>query len=150
MKLTFWFNLLGWPENIRTDSGPQFRSEFDDFGENFYILHELSSPYHPDSNGLAEAAVKNAKSLLKKCEITGQIFQRCFQKQATQQDTYIEYASTRSPRLTTPATMPPPTMFSHINESPETVGLLPTGYPSHLHNNALVPQGEDSSDFSAD
>ena len=77
MKLTFWFNLLGWPEIIRRDGGPQFCSEFDDFCKNFYIHHELSSPYHLESNGLAEAAVKNAKSLLKKCEITGQNFQRC-------------------------------------------------------------------------
>ena len=44
--------------------------------KNFYIHHKLSSPYHPESNGLAEAAVKNAQSLLKKCEITGQNFQR--------------------------------------------------------------------------
>ena len=77
MKLTFWFNLLGWPEIIRSDGGPQFRSEFDEFCKNFYFHNELSSPYHPESNGLAEATVKNAKSLLKKCEIIGQNFQRC-------------------------------------------------------------------------
>ena len=44
--------------------------------EKKYIHRKLSSPYHPESNGLAEAAVKNAKSLLKKCEITDQNFQR--------------------------------------------------------------------------
>ena len=76
IKLTNGFNILGWPEKIRTDGGPQFRSEFDDFCKSFYIHHELFSPYHPESNGLAEAAVKNAKNLLKKCEITGQNFQR--------------------------------------------------------------------------
>ena len=76
IKLTNWFNILGWPETIRTDGGPQFRSEFDEFCKSFYICHELSSPYHPESNGLAEAAVKNAKTLLKKCELTGQNFQR--------------------------------------------------------------------------
>ena len=62
MKLTNWFNIQGLPETIRTDGGPQFRSEFDDFCKSFYIFHELSFPYHPESNGLAEAAVKNAKS----------------------------------------------------------------------------------------
>ena len=76
MKLTSWFNLVGWPETIRTEGGPQFRLEFDEFCKNFYIHHKLSSPYHPELNGLAEAAVKNAKSLLKKCKITGQNFQR--------------------------------------------------------------------------
>ena len=75
IKLTNWFNILGWPETIRTDGGPQFRSEFDEFCKSFYICHELSSPYHPESNGLAEAAVKNAKTLLKKCELTSQNFQ---------------------------------------------------------------------------
>ena len=76
IKLTNWFNILGWPETIRTDGGPQFRSEFDNFCKSFYIRHELSSPYHLESNGLAEAAVKNTKNLLKKCELTGQNFQR--------------------------------------------------------------------------
>ena len=76
LKLTNWFNLLGWLETIRTDGGPQFLSEFDDFCKTVSINHELSSPYHPESKGLAEAAVKNAKSLLKKCELTGQNFQR--------------------------------------------------------------------------
>ena len=71
-QLTNWFNILGWPEKIRTDGGPQFRSEFDNFCKSFYIHHELSSPYHPESNGLAEAAVKNAK----KCNMTGQNLQR--------------------------------------------------------------------------
>ena len=62
LKLTFWFNLLGWPETIQTDGGPQFRSKFDDFNKNFYIHRELSYPCHPESNSLAEATVKNSKS----------------------------------------------------------------------------------------
>ena len=56
IKLTNRFNLLGWPEIICTDGGPQFQ---------FFIHHELLSPYHPKSNGLAEAAVKNTKTLFK-------------------------------------------------------------------------------------
>ena len=32
-----------------------------------YIHHELSSLYNPESNGLAEAAVKNMKSLILRC-----------------------------------------------------------------------------------
>ena len=50
--------------HIRTDGGPQFRSEFKDFCASHGIQHELSSPYNPESNGLAEAAVKNLKSIV--------------------------------------------------------------------------------------
>ena len=71
IKLTNWFNILGWPEKILTNGGPQFCSEFNYFCKSFYICHELSSPY-----GLSEAAVKNAKTLLKNFELTGQNFQR--------------------------------------------------------------------------
>ena len=73
--LSTWFNMLGWPETIRTDGGPQYRSEFDQFCSQYHINHELTSPYNSQANGLAEAAVKNAKTLLRKCKITGEDFQ---------------------------------------------------------------------------
>ena len=55
------FNLLGWPRSIRSDGGPQFRSEFTDFCNKNHIRHEMSSPYNPRANGLAESAVKTVK-----------------------------------------------------------------------------------------
>ena len=64
--LTDWFNTFGWPERIRTDNGPQYRSEFDEFCKQFNIIHENSSPYFAQSNGLSEAAVKQMKHLMKK------------------------------------------------------------------------------------
>ena len=64
--LTDWFNNFGWPERIRTDNGPQYRSEFNEFCKNFNIIHENSSPYFAQSNGLSEAAVKQMKHLMKK------------------------------------------------------------------------------------
>jgi hypothetical protein len=67
-KLSQWFNLLGWPQSIRTDGGPQFRTEFDSFCSSKKIHHELTSPHNPQANGLAESAVKNAKHLLIKCK----------------------------------------------------------------------------------
>ena len=70
-----WFNMLGWPKIIRSNGGPQFRSEFDEFCEEKDIVHELTSPYNPQANGLAEAAVKNCKHLLIKCLQTGEDFQ---------------------------------------------------------------------------
>ena len=65
--LTSWFLDWGFPKTIRSDNGPQFREKFKQFCEANGIKHETSSPYHPASNGLAEAAVKNVKRLLGKC-----------------------------------------------------------------------------------
>ena len=43
-----------------------YETTFDTFCEKYGITHILSSAYHPQSNGAAEAAVKNVKYLLKK------------------------------------------------------------------------------------
>ena len=63
-QLSTWFTEYGWPSTLRSDGGPQFRTEFSAFCRNNGIKHELSSPYNPESNGLAEAAVKNIKTLI--------------------------------------------------------------------------------------
>ena len=65
--LSEWFNLLGWPRSIRSDGGPQFRSEFTEFCNRHHIRHEMPSPYNPRANGLAKSAVKTVKNMLKKC-----------------------------------------------------------------------------------
>ncbi len=72
--LETWFRDWGFPTVIRTDGGPQFRTEFDDFCKAKGIIHELSSPYNPRSNGLAESGVKAVKTLLSKCHETGEDF----------------------------------------------------------------------------
>ena len=64
LHLENWLNDFGWPTHIRTDGGPQFRSELEEFCAAHGIQLELSSPYNPESNGLAEAAVKNPKSIV--------------------------------------------------------------------------------------
>ena len=66
-QLSDWFIEVGWPTAIRTDGGPQFRTEFSQFCDRHGIKHELSSPYNPESNGLAEAAVKNTKAIITRC-----------------------------------------------------------------------------------
>ena len=66
--LTSLFNSVGWPQQITSDNGPQFRSEFKQFCKDHQILHIPSSPHNPESNGLAESAVKQVKLLLSKME----------------------------------------------------------------------------------
>ena len=74
--LRLWFNLLGWPQSIPSDGGPQFRGNFICFGLKNGIKHELSAPYNPRSNGLAESGVKIIKSILIKCLGEGKDIQR--------------------------------------------------------------------------
>ena len=61
-----WNLEYGKPQRVRTDGGPQFRTEFSQWCENNGIIHELSSPEHHQSNGHAENAVKQIKYLLGK------------------------------------------------------------------------------------
>ena len=75
-----WFNLLAWPQSIRSDGGLQFRGEFVKFCVENGILYELSAPHHPRSNGLAESGVKIVKSILIKCLGEGKDIQRALYK----------------------------------------------------------------------
>ena len=63
-ELSNIFNSFGWPNSIRTDGGPQFRQEFAKFCKTNSIQHKLASAHNPESNGLAEAAVKNLKAIV--------------------------------------------------------------------------------------
>ena len=66
--LAGWWKLFGFSSVIRVDGGPQFRcQEFLAFCNDRDIELETSSPYNPRSNGLAEAAIKICKKLLRKC-----------------------------------------------------------------------------------
>ena len=60
------FCAQGFPVRLRHDDGPQYRTQFKRWCEEFKIQHELSSAYHAPSNGHAEAAVKQMKYLLEK------------------------------------------------------------------------------------
>ena len=56
----------GIPDEVISDNGPQFVSEkFADFETSWMFKHTKTSPYHPRSNGLAESAVKTAKTIIK-------------------------------------------------------------------------------------
>ena len=61
------FYLMGFPDRLRTDNGPQFTSqEFIDKCDEFNIEQEWSDPHYPTSNGHAERMVGVAKALIKK------------------------------------------------------------------------------------
>lgn len=65
--LTRFFSDYGIPISMRSDGGPQFKSdEFENFMTEWNKRHEISSPHHHESNGHAESAVKAMKLLVKK------------------------------------------------------------------------------------
>ena len=57
---------FGFPKRLRSDGGPCFRGSFSSWCKENYIVHELSSAYYSQSNGLAEISVKKAKRLVQK------------------------------------------------------------------------------------
>ena len=62
----------GIPQTLVTDNGPQFISrEFNDFATKYGIQHTKTSPYHHQSNGKVESAVKQAKKILRVCKSSG-------------------------------------------------------------------------------
>ena len=62
------FARYGCPLIVQSDGGPRFISaEFEQFASTWEFQHSMSSPYHSQSNGKSEAAVKIAKkNLLRK------------------------------------------------------------------------------------
>ena len=61
------FVRYGIPDRVYTDNGPQFDyAEYTRFSNARQFEHYTSSPYHSQSNGMVEAAVKTAKTLQKK------------------------------------------------------------------------------------
>ena len=59
------FAKYGMPDVLVTDNGPQFASgEFAVFAKTWMFKHITLSPYHPQSNGKAENAVKTVKCCL--------------------------------------------------------------------------------------
>ena len=66
-KLYEWFTRFGFPKAIHTDGGPQFTSaEFREKMDFWGVDLTVSPAYHPQSNGLAERAVRTIKSMLEK------------------------------------------------------------------------------------
>ena len=72
-KLKPHFARYGIPDTVVTDNGPQFISEeFQEFSTKYGFEHVRTSPYHHQSNGKAESAVKQAKRILRACKASGE------------------------------------------------------------------------------
>ncbi|XP_028407180.1 uncharacterized protein K02A2.6-like [Dendronephthya gigantea] len=57
------------PRICHTDNGPQFVARaYKEFSKEYNFHHTTSSPYHPQGNGRAEAAVKLVKNMIKKTD----------------------------------------------------------------------------------
>ena len=66
-NLTDHFSKFGIPVRLFTDGGLQFTAgETQEFLKRWGVNHRLSTPHYPQSNGLAESAVKTVKALLLK------------------------------------------------------------------------------------
>lgn len=68
--------LFGVPQEIVSDNGPCFLSEYDSFCSEWGITHTTSSPRYPRSNGFIENRVKYVKKTITKCARSGQDVQR--------------------------------------------------------------------------
>eukprot|EP00096_Caligus_rogercresseyi_P004253 TRINITY_DN1844_c0_g1_i1.p1 TRINITY_DN1844_c0_g1~~TRINITY_DN1844_c0_g1_i1.p1 ORF type:complete len:391 (+),score=43.45 TRINITY_DN1844_c0_g1_i1:346-1518(+) len=66
-QLLSWFCRFGFPHTIHSDNGPQFVNHiFQAKLQSWGVKESLSPPYHPQSNGQAERAVRVVKDLIKK------------------------------------------------------------------------------------
>ena len=72
MKMKGILARQGKPEQVFSDSGPQFNSaEFAQFANTWGFVHSTSSPRYPQSNGLAEKAVQTVKRIVMKATASG-------------------------------------------------------------------------------
>ena len=64
-KLNEIFTIHGYPDEIHSDTGPQFASDqFRQYTKYWGSVHKTSSYYFHQSNGLVERAVQTAKGIL--------------------------------------------------------------------------------------
>ena len=98
----------GYPDELVSDNRPCYRGEqFCEFLKTKGIKHTTSSPYYPQSNGLAEAYVKVVKNMMKKaqkCKIrfNDMLYQYRTSPVAGKRKSPIELLEQRKPRTNMP------------------------------------------------
>jgi hypothetical protein len=119
-KLKIHFSRNGIPVTVMSDGGPAFKSaEFKSFAREWSFAHVISSPGNSRSNGKAEAAVKIAKNILRKCK-------------SSNTDPYIALLEYRNTPLQGLQYSPAQLLFSRATRStlPSSTNLLtPTVVP---------------------
>ena len=69
VKLKHHFARYGIPDTLLSDNGTQYTSaKFRQFSKDWNFFHQTSSPGNSQSNGAAEAAVKVAKRMMRRCQ----------------------------------------------------------------------------------
>ena len=69
-KLKHHFARHGIPDVVISDGGPQYTSsDFAKFSRQWSFKHEITSPGNSKANGEAEAAVKIAKGMMRRCHL---------------------------------------------------------------------------------
>lgn len=85
------FATHGILQKFITDNRPPFNSkEFKAFLKWYDIQPVNSSPYHPRSNGMAERAVKEAKTLMRRCKGTEELLYGLLEWRNTPRDTVLD------------------------------------------------------------
>lgn len=58
------------PDSLISDGGPQYTSnDFAKFSQSWSFKHDITSPGNSKANGAAEAAVKVAKKMMRRCQL---------------------------------------------------------------------------------
>ena len=102
------FTERGYPDELVSDNGPCYRGEqFAEFLRKKGVKHTTSSPYYPQSNGLAEAYVKVVKNMMKKaqkCKVrfNDMLYQYRTSPVAGRKESPIELLEQRRPRTNMP------------------------------------------------
>ena len=77
-QCTLIFSEYCWPETLISDHGPCYTADtFTSVMNAYHVSHITSSPYYPQSNGLAEKYVKIVKSVFYKGKEEGKDLFKC-------------------------------------------------------------------------
>lgn len=111
------FSYFGLPHTIVADNGPPFNSkEFKSYCAARKIEYKNSPPYHPQSNGWAECAVRTVKISLKKMMTDATAKHLTLQQKIDK--FLLKYRNTP---VTTTKTSPNDLIFTHRNRTPITI-----------------------------